>query len=667
MKTDRLIQLCINAIATFTVVMIPFFFLPITANFYDFNKQVLLFITTSALLLVWATKIATERKFTWRSNVFDLPMIVFWIGNLASFLFVSTNRVEALMHPIGFGTVTVLTVLYFVYSNVLDARGKSLSRTALLVSGVLLAAGSGYQFLEVAKTLPLPDYLKNPAWTPTGSLLTTAAYCIIIAPIALLRLFRSFNRKNHIQTVLHGIITLIIVGGIGITSFQLATTLKPIILPFWAGWSIGAETLKQNPLVGVGVENFEMAFSQGKPLALNAGNLWNIRFGISSNMYLHIFTTLGMLGLLGFIWLYLSVIALLRSKKNSDIETIVPLLLSSTGFILLPPSFLLLFVFVLLIALTSNKEEHKELTLTKAFVFIPPILAAIMVLIGGYGVARAYAAEVAFKQSLDAVGQNNGVGAYNAQIKAIKYNPYRESYRTTYSRTNLALATSLAAKKDLTDAERSTVSQLIQQSIREAKNAVVLNRTKVTSWENLANIYREIMGIAQGADQWATESFRQAVALDPSNPNLRVSFGGVLFALKEYDEAAKQFEIAAQLKPDYANAFYNLAAAYREKGDFAKAAMAMERVVALVPPDSNDSTKAKEELDQLKAKVEQSKPATTGTPETLTAPQKPPATLNKPIVLPTPAAEPPKAQETIQQPVAQPTIPPIVPSPTPTP
>ena len=124
-----------------------------------------------------------------------------------------------------------------------------------------------------------------------------------------------------------------------------------------------------------------------------------------------------------------------------------------------------------------------------------------------------------------------------------------------------------------------------------------------TNWENLAGIYRSLINAVEGADNWTLQTYQQAVRLDPTNPVLRVNLGGVFFTLKRYDEAIQQFQISVALKSDFANGYYNLASALREKGDYAAAASAMRTVLQLVPVNSQDYEKAKKELDDLVKKV----------------------------------------------------------------
>ena len=179
---------------------------------------------------------------------------------------------------------------------------------------------------------------------------------------------------------------------------------------------------------------------------------------------------------------------------------------------------------------------------------------------------------------------------------------------------------------------------MIQQAIREAKNAVALNPSKVSNLENLVGVYRNLLNFVQGADSWTIASYNQAIALDPVNPNLRIALGGIYFNQKNWDDAIRLFQQAVNLKPDLANAHYNLAAGYREKGDYAKAVTSMQTVLSLLDKSSADYTKASQELVALNA-----------TPATPAASQ-----LTQPEPLPTPKVNPPLKLDQSLSPEASP-------------
>ena len=229
--------------------------------------------------------------------------------------------------------------------------------------------------------------------------------------------------------------------------------------------------------------------------------------------------------------------------------------------------------------------------------------------------------------------------------EAININPYVDRYHATFARINLALANSIAINTQkegatVTDQDRTTITTLIQQSIAEAKSNVALNPLRAGNWEILAQTYRSIMPLAQGADAFSAQSYRQAIALDPLNPTLRIALGGIYFAAKDYDTAVSIFELAASTKPDLANARYNLAFALKEKGNLDRAISEMTTVLSLITDkESQDFKVAQQALSDMQAK----KAASGGTGDELNPPkQAENPIIEPPIKLPE-GSEPPEA------------------------
>lgn len=170
-----------------------------------------------------------------------------------------------------------------------------------------------------------------------------------------------------------------------------------------------------------------------------------------------------------------------------------------------------------------------------------------------------------------------------------------------------------------------------------------------------------MINFAQGAEQWSISAYQQAINLDPFNPQLRLSLGGVYYSLQNWDEAIRQFEISVQIKPDFTNGHYNLSAAYREKGDFARAANEMETALSLVPADSQDYQKAQEELTALKKKLgEKAEKAAEQPTESLKPPEPAPTGIKPPLELPE-EAQPEITPTPTSEPTPTPTS--VIPSP----
>src|SRR5690606_5370366 len=105
-----------------------------------------------------------------------------------------------------------------------------------------------------------------------------------------------------------------------------------------------------------------------------------------------------------------------------------------------------------------------------------------------------------------------------------------------------------------------------------------------TNWQNLATVYRQILNAVQQAPLWTISSYQQAILLDSYNPTLRLELGSVYYLLQQYDQAQRLFEQAVSLKPDWANAHYNLAWAYYQKELYGNAVQQMQIVTDLLDP-----------------------------------------------------------------------------------
>ncbi len=640
---DKIIEKLINWIIIVLIVSLPLFFLPLTPNFYDFNKNYLLMASTLLLLGLWGGKMILEKKVIFKKTAFDLPVLALAIAYLAATFLSSPNRIEALILPGETGTILALALLYFIIVNNLKLDARRYTLNALITSGSLLGLIAIFQFIGLGEAFVPPagglDWLKTKFWTPAGNLLSLASFLAVSLVLTFSRIYANWKAKKREQSLyLYFFMSLVIFAGLAVSLYQLFSTAKPILLSYQNGWMIAIEALKNKPLLGIGPGNFISAFNAFRPINLNLTDQWTLKFGYSANFYLQLLTTTGIIGALAVALLIWRIVKEMKNMSRLTEQTgaFLGVILCLILALVIPANFLLLLLLFLLLALLSLHLPVKELAEESKILPVIIALPCFLLLIGGgWFLGRTYAAELAFNQSLEALRQNQGTQTYNLLIKAIGLNTYSENYRLNYSQVNLALANAIASQTDLTDQDRNNISALVQQAIREAKAVVALNPQNANNWTNLALIYRQLINFAEGAENWALTSYQQAITLDPFNPQLRISLGGIYYSLANWDEAIRQFQLAVQIKPDFANAHYNLSAAYREKGDFEKAVNAMESALSLVPTDSTDYQKANEELEALKKKLGEKAAATAEQPsETLQPPQPLPTGIEPPLELP---------------------------------
>jgi tetratricopeptide (TPR) repeat protein len=644
------------------VFVFPIIVLPIFPNYVSTAKLTVLSFGVGLILLVKAARILTEQKLDIASGNFDFPVLLLLSAYIASAIIRTPNKMNAFLMP-GTATLMISSILFYFLLNQ-NREAKKTIAIPFLLSGIVVSIFSALSMSGLMARIPgAPSFLADKSFTLLGGNLPVFLYLLFLTPAGLGLVV---NEEKILKKVGYLISLAIVTIGAAANLYNILPG-KPNF-PKSPGlaisWEIAVDALKSSPLLGIGPANFQEAFDRFRPITYNQTDNWNLRFSSASNFYLTALTEVGLLGLSALILLAIVIYRTIQKDINEkklvdwgiaadpDMITLITLaiLLAVYGseFVLVLPFFSFLAVAAKTNKITLNFQAQSGEGTQKFASALPSFLVSLPIILAtlafGFFATRALMAEATFKKSLDAVAQNNGGDAYNLMIKAINQNPRVDRYHASLSQIEFAIANNISQKpegQNLTDEEKNTVTQLIQQSIAEGKAAVSLNPTSSQNWTLLASLYRSVMAFAQGSDQFAIQSYNQAIALNPIDTNLRVSLGGVYFALGDYDNAIDALKLAVLTKPDFANARYNLAVAYREKGEINKAIAEMTNVLSLVDKDSQDWQTAKKELDALEAKKPAEKgsttPTTQATPESLTTPA-PAETAAPQIKLPEEAA-----------------------------
>ncbi len=595
-------------IVALTFGLSPIFFLPLTQDFYATPKWIALVLAAALILLLGGIRIFRGAK----PSRISVPGITWWFGALGvastiSLLFRSTNKIEAITNPLGPATYIAITILLLA-SHSMTNNAKMLLRWLLYVSASLLGIIAVYQAVGMGKLmLPGIGYLQDPLWTPTGAATSTIAILVIILTLFLSHIVQAIKKIYHNGSlelvVLGGIISLV---GLGITLWQTVPKLSEQAMPFSVGVPTTLELLK-NPLdalLGVGAENFVTAYTKSKPAWIAATPLWNVRFTAHADFFLHTTTVFGLLGLLCALMIAKTLIG---RRKDPLFATRLAAVVS---LLLVPPTIPVLTV-VAAVAILARPTDAPERRMPSS-PFIRYALAILSVLLSMtvmYFLGRFLVGEVYYMNALRASGRSDGTNAYNYHVRAIRTNTYLPRYHRTYSQLTLTLADTIASRAaslatDVDTAsqaenDRKLASQLIEQSIAQAKTTVTLNPQSVSGWENLATIYQALIPVAKGADAWAESAYIKTISLDPTNPLLYINFSAVLVREQKYDDAISVLHKAVALRPTYPNAHYNLANVQKLNGDTEAAIESLTTVMGLVPADSADYYKAKTELEAL--------------------------------------------------------------------
>lgn len=581
------------------VFLFPLFFLPLTSEWYMTNKLYLLAVGSLVLILAAAGSLLADKKITFRHYSFSFALFLLIAAYGGSVVFSSSNKVQALIAvPTGLAVVFFLSTVTF-FSLQLGARRLwiVLQISALCVS--LVVIGNFFKAF-----VGFPDSWFSPLGTPLETALFLGFF-IVSAVYEMLAHIHSRPRKSVVPFLLFCV-----------HFFSLVISVEAIIktkifaqLPSYSiSWLTVIETLKKPHIAifGAGIDNFIGVFAQAKNLVYNGTNLWNVNFAFSRSFFLHLWTEAGILGLLVFLLLMVMAVRMMKKIHTGGMIYLVLCL------IVFPPSFSVLFLFFIFTSMVvvSNKHDtvhsfnllhHPLVYLTVVGVFF--ILAAAM----SYFLGRSYLSQLRFKQAIDALSAGKIQMSYGFFQQAIGLNPYRGEYRLQFSRLNLGIVDSLARKKekDLTDGDKQTITQAIRASLSEAKAAAALHPEDSRNWQNLADIYSQLVSSVQGAEVWAIAAYERAIMVDPVNPGLRLDAGAVYYMRGDFAKAEQLFGQAVSLKPNWPNAHYNRAWALFAKKEYASAAAALKNVLALIDPQSPDGEKVQKELAEFQKKLPQ--------------------------------------------------------------
>ena len=667
---DKILQKLEEYLLYAIVFLFPIAVASVSPNPFVPVKLAILTFGIGLVLLVKSGRVLSTGQFDFSGAKFDLPVLALLVIYLASALLRTPNKMEAFLLPGTATGVVAAALLYFLINQLSEQSKATLTKfffaSAVAFATISLSSVSGL----LAKIPQLPSYMKTLTFNPEGGFLPAVIFLGTQIPIGISLFFTS---QKIASRALLGLANLVIILAVGISVYNLLPGMpfSPRFPSFTTSWAIAIDSLKEQAFLGTGAGNYLTAFSRYRPLSFNTTDLWAIKFATAKDFYLTHLTETGLLGAAAVVLLLVAIYKNLKSVlsgkgaakffvENSPFVSLLVLLslliffpitptLTVTIFILLSLSAKTRKTTLMLSSQTASDVDSEPLSAKTAF-RVPAFLVTLPVIVGVFAFAyygsRALYAEYQFKKGLDALVRNEAVPTYDLMREAISLNPYVDRYHATYSQVNLALVNAIAAKAEITDSDRSNIAQLIQQAIREAKATVALNPLDSGSWELLGRTYQAIIPLTSGAEAFAVDSIRQAIILDPINPNLRVTLGGLYYARADFDNAIRVFELAVATKPDLANSHYNLAFALREKGEIERAINQMSVVLSLVDKDSQDYQLAKATLEDLEKKRPPAKEAT----QNLTPPQEAEApALEPPLELPS-GSQPPETAITTPTP-----------------
>lgn len=600
---------------------IPVFFTGLTYQGLIFDKFYLFTLLVLVGMVAWVTKGVLQGSMQIRRTPIDIPLLAFWVWYGIAAVF-SVDRWHSFLGAFGdpsrgFVALTFFILsFYFIISHANTARVRNALKGAIL-AGFIVTIWTAYVLLgapllpeSLRAVLPISllgslsaltlyfgaliplfitglflnaeeESTKKQKVLHWGMLLTLAVllvcllalyafapWMVILASVTffviyiIAQLVRPSGKVSWLPMAVFVIILgFLMVGQVNIARITLPVEVSPSSK---LSWQITQSAFGSEFLTGSGPANYASVFSGNKPDNFNENELYTMRFGQTNNLFLEMFATTGIIGVLLFalIWmLFLGTgfyLLTYNSKETNKVISlglwsVVALFFLSSLFVTLSGALLLIFIpltalaYIVLQKETFAKEVYLDFSLQAtpkyalalAFTFMVVSAGVIYILIF-FG--KVYVADMTILRGNKALASADSEKAIQHYGRALQLYSQESNYYLRYAEGLMTLV----ALEDRRGEERdeNKMAGALQQAIAAGEVAARLAGNDVLTVEALAIIYENIIRYAPEATNRANELYARAVSLDETNPLYLLKLGEIKRFTGDRAEDPKEKEVA---------------------------------------------------------------------------------------------------------------------------
>lgn len=401
---------------------------------------------------------------------------------------------------------------------------------------------------------------------------------------------------------------VLMIGAVNITRVNLPVEVSPA---FGISSEVAKDAFKSKFVLGSGPATYGYDFSLYRPQNFNENYFYNLRFYQGTGLIAEAVPTLGVLGSIALVLVILSYLSvgvylLTREKERNKVYSlgmfsamIMFIVFAATmrteGTILIIGSLFGTLALSALLRESGSEEKNLNLTLKASPKYALALAFIFMVVTAGVAylfvfVGKTFAADleagVAVRQ--EKITEDGSIGLL---VGAINLYSGEGRYFTRIGQEYMALANEEMLKGE---GERNPdlIVKYLNNSIAASEKGRELMKKDVLAVESLAVIYENAGLYVKDSLTKAEETYKEAQALEPHNPNYFVKLGQIKIAMvasetgeKEkkalIEEAKGLFENALSEKKNFAAAYYQLSLAKEALGDIGGAIEDMKQAFTL--------------------------------------------------------------------------------------
>ncbi len=388
---------------------------------------------------------------------------------------------------------------------------------------------------------------------------------------------------------------------------KIGASYSELRLPWQMTLDIGANVLENNPLFGIGPNNFTQSYLTYKPLLINTSSVWSTEFSSGSGFLTTIFATEGFAGIATWI-LFLILIGVggvkvfrrLPTDQVTRFVTVSSYLALVSGLILLlvsvQPHAILFIIFILLgiffgVATTHNLLPNSDIVLNKNIKnIIYPAIIGVFVLAGILIYTKNVVAVIDYTKGgsvLNSTG--NAVAADKYLASALSLNNSDIFWRgraqvSLQAIQNVANSVGTSTDPVIIANATSSINALLGQARKYAESAIAHDPTSYYNYISLARVLDLAVKFnVPNAYKDALANYTEAVKYDPYDPALYLEVAQVQASNNDMTSAIQTINTALRLKINYSDAYALLLQIYVAQNDTKNALATAEASVQVDP------------------------------------------------------------------------------------
>lgn len=623
MKENRL-NTFFNWFVVAMVGLLPVFFVPYIINPLINSKLMLFLLVAFSCAFVFILYSLQKKSWEFIKTPLTFPLIGFALLVIISSLVSHQYPTKQLLGLggvyLGFASIVLLapTLLKDKFSRWFTLTN-NVAALILSVLSIFQLFGLGIApLVNRFSILGLPNSL---AFSLSGATFITVQFLSVVL------LSNVFDQKNWKNSLFSKISTIIVAIALGINIWAIfpggEAKFQSLSLNASANIAKDSLTFTKNALFGYGPDSYGNAYNILKPIWINGLSYWQFTFDSAFNLPLTIIVSVGFIAFLVYMLFLWKTFVIL--KKSDEQEPFLKAFIfgALVWQFFAPVNLLMLALLAIALAffIASHQEQYKrvsfnvhrlsdslnrgKLAKVRNYVFLSSNIVLLGTLALGLFInAKAFVAYHLLYKSNASVTNNEIAKAYDYHKNAKILAPEIDMIRRSYSLINLQIAIALSNKADITPAEQEQVLQLVNQAIREAKAATVLDPANYQNWSVLAQIYMQLLNTTDQAMQEAFNSLAKSATYNPSNPEIRLVLGQLFLNSNRAAEAINFFDQAVERKPDLFVAHYYLAQALKANNQLQEAKSSLINALNLLVKDSEEYKAVEKELNTVITQLE---------------------------------------------------------------